>query len=496
MVTARQSNNPQQRQLYALALAEAERRKRASRATIDESDWRQWLAEVTPGYVSSGFAPRHVEFWDWVWSVNPDNRPAPFVAIWPRGGGKSTSAELAVVALGALQRRRYVLYVSGTQEQADKHVQTIAAVLESSHIERYYPALGERLLSKYGHSRGWTRQLLRTKSGFMVEAVGLDKNIRGIKRDDQRPDLIIIDDIDSIRDSAEQTAKKIDKLTKDVFQTGSGNVAVLAVQNLITSYGVFAQLLDGSAEFLADRVISGPYPALYNPEYTTEFDGNKVKYTITAGRADWQGQGLAECQHIVNTAGWAAFAIECQHDVRRGEHYIYANAFSADRNKCPRFTIPDSWARYCGVDFGGMNTAAVLLAEEPNTGRLFLYREYHAGDLSSADHAAAILKGEPMIPTTAGGARSEGQWRREFKLGGLPVKEPVIADVEVGISRVKQVIRDGLLVVFDDCRGVLGEIDTYRREVDEKGNPTQAIADKNRYHRLDALRYIVSRVRK
>ena len=138
----------------------------------------------------------------------------------------------------------------------------------------------------------------------------------------------------------------------------------------------------------------------------------------------------------------------------------------------------------------------MFLAEEPGTGKLYLYQEYHAGDLAARDHAAAMLKGQPMIPITAGGAKSEGQWRREFKLGGLPVKEPVIADVEVGISRVKQVIKDGLIVIFDDCRGVLGEIGSYRREVDEQGKPLQEIADKNRYHRLDALRYIVSRVRK
>lgn len=488
--------NPERQRLYAIALITQELNRRAQRQTIDESDWRAWLLAIVPAYTASGYAPRHERFWEWVWSVEAGQRPAPFVAIWPRGGGKSTSAELAVVALGALQRRRYVLYVSGTQDQADKHIQTIAAILESSHIETYYPALGARLLGKFGHSKGWTRQYVRTASGFTVEAIGLDKYVRGIKRDGQRPDLIILDDIDSLHDSAETVAKKSEKIRMGILPAGTADVAVLAVQNLITNYGIFAQIVEGKAQMLSDRVVSGPHPAVHDLDYETHYDGAEIRYTLTAGVPDWQGQDLTACQGMVDTFGMPAFLNECQHNVGAGTHFIYLSHFDTERNTCPRFAIPDAWQRYCGVDFGGVNTAAVLLAEDPQSGKLYLYREYHAGDLSSKDHAAAILAGEPMIPITAGGAKSEGQWRREFKLGGLPVKEPAIADVEIGIKRIQQVLQDRNLVIFEDMHGVLGEIKTYRRKKDAQGNATNEIEDKSRYHRLDALRYIVGRIRK
>jgi hypothetical protein len=100
------------------------------------------------------------------------------------------------VALGAREKRRYALYVSMTQEQADDHVANVAALLESPAIAAHYPALGQRLVGKFGNPKGWRRNRVRAASGFTVDAIGLDTAARGIKLEDARPDLIILDDID------------------------------------------------------------------------------------------------------------------------------------------------------------------------------------------------------------------------------------------------------------------------------------------------------------
>src|SRR5690606_6678700 len=100
----------------------------------------------------------------------------------------------------------------------------------------------------------------------------------------------------------------------------------------------------------------------------------------------------------------------------------------------------------------GVNTAAVFLAEHPTSKQLFLYREYHAGERTAREHAKELLNGEPGVPTTVGGAKSEGQWRKEFRSGGLPVREPPVSDVEVGIDRVYGLLKDGRLQVFDTCK--------------------------------------------
>ncbi len=166
------------------------------------------------------------------------------------------------------------------------------------------------------------------------------------------------------------------------------------------------------------------------------------------------------------------------------------DSFDPERHTCPRFKLPDKWPRFVGLDFGGVNTAAVYLAEEPGTRRLFAYREYHAGGRTAAEHVKALLAGEPMLPVAAGGSRSEQQWRDEFAAAGLAVHEPSVSDVEVGINRVYGGFATNRITVFDDLAGLLEELGSYSRVVDEAGEPTEEIDEKETYHRLDSLRYI------
>ena len=167
------------------------------------------------------------------------------------------------------------------------------------------------------------------------------------------------------------------------------------------------------------------------------------------------------------------------------------DSFDEDRHKCPRFAIPVHWPRYLGLDFGGVNTAGLFYAEEPGTNRLYLYREYKAGGRTAAEHAQALLKGEPGIPVCVGGSRSEGQWRSEFRAGGLPVREPGIREVEVGIDRVYGCHKRGEIIVFDDLAGYLNQKMTYSRVLNDAAEPTEAIENKSEYHFMDAERYIV-----
>jgi hypothetical protein len=162
----------------------------------------------------------------------------------------------------------------------------------------------------------------------------------------------------------------------------------------------------------------------------------------------------------------------------------------------PAFDIPHAWRRYLGADFGGVHTAAVFIAQDPDSGRLYVYREYLEGGRTSKQHTAAMLQGEPGVPIAVGGSHSEGQWRSEFRAGGLPIREPDQKLVEVGIDRTYAAFREGMLLVSRDCPGLIDELQHYSRETDENGDPTEEIANKSTFHRLDALRYIVSYLRR
>jgi hypothetical protein len=171
------------------------------------------------------------------------------------------------------------------------------------------------------------------------------------------------------------------------------------------------------------------------------------------------------------------------------------DCFDDSRHKIPRFEIPPEWPRYLGLDFGGVNTAGVFYAEEPGTKRLFAYREYKAGGRTARGHTEAIRRGEPRIPYCVGGAKSEDQWRDEFCAAGLPVSEPGIADVELGIDRVYGAHQRGEIMVFEDLDGYLEEKLTYSRETDDAGEVTEEIDDKHSFHFMDAERYIIGFLR-
>ncbi|HXG94130.1 MAG TPA: terminase [Blastocatellia bacterium] len=193
------------------------------------------------------------------------------------------------------------------------------------------------------------------------------------------------------------------------------------------------------------------------------------------------------------------FRLRYDGEFTRPEGLIYSSfidEYEPAGHKRRPFPIPLSWPRYVGLDFGGVNTAAIFLAEDPNTKRLYAYREYLAGDRTAAEHSAALRKGEPDILIAVGGSASEQQWRKEFKAAGLPVRHPDIKEVEVGIDRVYGAFKRDEICIFDNLSGLLAELGSYCREVDEQGNITEKIEDKERFHRLDALRYIISWLRR
>lgn len=161
-----------------------------------------------------------------------------------------------------------------------------------------------------------------------------------------------------------------------------------------------------------------------------------------------------------------------------------------DDNLCKRFSIPEDWKRFLGVDFGGVNTVAVKLAEDPETGKYYIYDFYKDGGKTAKQHANAIQGSRPF--TAYGGSWSEDQWRDEFKAGGLKIHKPPIKDVEVGIDRVYAMFKANKLIVFDDLMAVRNDIESYSRELDEEQQPTEKIEDKETFHICDGIRYIAS----
>lgn len=334
--------------LQQQAEIELERRRRGlttMRVASDElveAGWRVWVSELFPDNTTAPFADRHIALWEWFDALAPGMRPRPRVEIWPRGGGKSTSVELGCAWLYEKLSRHFVLYVSGTQPQADKHVQSIGTLLEEIGVNR--------AVNEYGVSKGWRHQELRAASGFNVIAFGLDVAIRGIKIDRYRPDLIIFDDVDSRHDSPDTVTKKIDSITESVLPTGSIDCAVLFVQSRVHKNSIASMLADNKADFLRDRepvVIEKAVDGL-RFKYVDD-GGGEGHYAITEGVATWEGQNLEVCEWQLNTWGTGPFKREAQHEVKEVKGALWKRKW-IDDNRVTIDQVPDLMRVVTGID--------------------------------------------------------------------------------------------------------------------------------------------------
>jgi hypothetical protein len=155
--------------------------------------------------------------------------------------------------------------------------------------------------------------------------------------------------------------------------------------------------------------------------------------------------------------------------------------------------IPPEWPRYVGIDPGPNNTAAVWIAEDPLTKCYYLYREYLDGDKTTHEHATKVKElsvGENIF-NWALGQKSEKQYRLDWQAEGLPVHEPEFPEVDPGIDKVIALIKEKRFYIFNTLAGCKDQFGTYSRKVDDNGQTTDEIKDKEKYHYLDAIRYDV-----
>jgi hypothetical protein len=244
--------------------------------------------------------------WNWAASLRLGEPAQSRLEIWPRGGAKSDIAEKTCAYLACSLTRRFALYVCGTQDQADDHVQNIAALLEQIGVHR--------AVNAYSASVNWTAKQLQTANGFSVLGVGLNARVRGARWEENRPDLIILDDVDGEHDSPEAVRKKLATISSAILPAGSVDATVLFVQNRIHKNSAIAQVADRRAEILLGAHVTQE-PAVIGLKCDRVVTPDGVYYRVTGGRPTWaQGQGLDVVERQINAWGLPTFLTESQHE--------------------------------------------------------------------------------------------------------------------------------------------------------------------------------------
>ena len=206
---------------------------------------------------------------------------------------------------------------------------------------------------------------------------------------------------------------------------------------------------------------------------------------------------LAEYQRAKDTLPAWKFDLFYRGRYARPAGMIY-NSFDEEIHKVDPFDIPTEWPRHVGIDPGGVNTATIWLAEDVGRKAYYVYRSTLGGNKSTKEHCKTALEyaENERVVSWCGGSKSETQFRKDWTAEGVPVKESPIVAVESGIDRVISLFKQNRLFILDnhENRKLLDEIGAYSRVLDDRQEPTEKIKDKEQYHILDSLRYIISYV--
>jgi hypothetical protein len=207
---------------------------------------------------------------------------------------------------------------------------------------------------------------------------------------------------------------------------------------------------------------------------------------------DWTEQGKKTNRILSNLTG-SRYKRLFQGLWSASEGMIY-DIFDETRHQVKAFDPPPLWPRFVGVDPFGAFVAALWLAYDSQNQVLNVYREYYQPfGITTSGHAQNVVnlsKGETIFAWVGGGP-SERQSRTDWTAAGVPLMEPPITDVWAQIDRVYNLLKTNSLVIHDSCPALLDEIGAYRRKMRD-GQPTEQIENKERFHMLDSLRYIIA----
>ncbi|MEX0586550.1 MAG: hypothetical protein WD176_07900, partial [Pirellulales bacterium] len=141
----------------------------------------------------------------------------------------STVATLAYVLRSALEGwEPYIWIVSDTRQQAWLHLENVKCeLMDNRRLARAYPA-------SVGRGSVWRSGAIVLANGVMIEGLGTLQRIRGRRRRDHRPTLIVCDDLQNDRhaESAEQRSLSDRWFHTALLPAGTGSTNVI---NLATA---------------------------------------------------------------------------------------------------------------------------------------------------------------------------------------------------------------------------------------------------------------------
>lgn len=204
-----------------------------------------------PHYFSRPSPPFHEEL-DALWTEGVMHNMDPYtdaktisrakgckrVTAAPRGHAKSTNLTFKDSLHATLfEYKHYIILMSDTYAQAAGFLTAIAEELEDN----------EAIREDFGDIRGqvWREDVLLTKTGIKLQAMGAGQKVRGLKHKNWRPDLFVLDDIENDENvrTPEQRKKLYEWFTKAVAKAGDDYTDFVYIGTMLHYDGLLAKVL-------------------------------------------------------------------------------------------------------------------------------------------------------------------------------------------------------------------------------------------------------------
>lgn len=167
------------------------------------------------------------------------------VRSWSRELSKTTRTRMEVLKKVLTGINRNILMISDNEKNAQRFLLPYKVQLESN----------DRIINDYGEQKNlgqWEAGEFVTRGGASFRAIGAGQNPRGSNNDAVRPDIILIEDIDTDEEvrNADRIKEKVKWLTEAVYATRSISQPLLwiACGNIIAKYCCITEMAK-----LADR---------------------------------------------------------------------------------------------------------------------------------------------------------------------------------------------------------------------------------------------------
>ncbi len=177
-----------------------------------------------------------------------------------RGSGKSTMVTTAypIWAILGKQQKKFCLIFCQTRTQAKQHMMNIRSELEGNDLLKRDLGPFQEQSDEWG-----SYSLVFNKSNARITVASTEQSIRGIRHNENRPDLIICDDVEDVQSTKtrEGRDKTYQWLYGEVIPAGDRKTRLIAVGNLLHEDSLLMRIRDDIANKRSKGIFK-QYPLL------------------------------------------------------------------------------------------------------------------------------------------------------------------------------------------------------------------------------------------